>query len=255
MTMEKIPAKTGWQWLKQGFVLFRKQPAELSTLFLAYMFINLAMGIIPLFGQVLPLVLIPVFSMAFMQACVSVEDGKKVYPNLLLTGFRSPQFRSLVKLGVFYLVAAVGAVAASALVDGGTFWNVITGQLPMDSKTIQTTDMTQGMLLSAALYIPAAMAFWYAAPLIAWQGMGVGKAIFYSFFAVRRAGAAFLVYGMAWILVGVLLPAIASSFIALIIGPGITMFILLPLSMVLTVVLYCSFYPTYVDMFGKPQDD
>ena len=28
--------------------------------------------------------------------------------------------------------------------------------------------------------------------------------------------------------------------------------VLLPLSIVLTVVMYCSFYPTYTALFGKP---
>ena len=73
--MEKLPAATGWQWIKDGFALFRKQPAELSTLFLTYMFLMMIITIIPLVGQVLPLVLVPVFSIAFMQACVQVEHG------------------------------------------------------------------------------------------------------------------------------------------------------------------------------------
>ena len=55
--MEKIPAHTGWSWVKQGFALFRKQPAEMSTLFLAYMFLMLILGIIPVLGQMLPLIL------------------------------------------------------------------------------------------------------------------------------------------------------------------------------------------------------
>ena len=79
--MEKLPAATGWQWIKHGFSLFRKQPAELSTLFLSYMFLMMIVTIIPLLGQLLPLVLMPVFSMAFMQACVQVEKGPARLPE------------------------------------------------------------------------------------------------------------------------------------------------------------------------------
>src|SRR5438876_9355872 len=103
--MEKLPANTGWTWVKEGFALFRKQPAELSTLFISYIFLMLALGIIPVVGQILPLVLVPVFSMAFMQACVQIEQGKRIYPSLLLTGFRSPAFPNLLKLGGLYLLA------------------------------------------------------------------------------------------------------------------------------------------------------
>jgi len=252
--MEKLPAHAGWLWIKEGFALFRKQPAELSTLFLSYMFLMLAVGIIPVLGQLLPLILVPVFSMAFMQACARAEQGKRIYPNLLLTGFRSPAFGSLLKLGGLYLAAAVIAVAASSLIDGGVFWQAMTGQTALDAKTLHGSGMSLAMLFAAALYTPAAMAFWYAAPLVAWQKMGVGKAIFYSFFAVRRAGKAFLVYGLAWFVIGVLLPVFISAAIALLTGKAIvTMMVLLPLSIVMTVIMYCSFYPTYTHVFGRPE--
>lgn len=251
--MEKLPATTGWVWVKEGFALFRKQPAEISTLFLAYMFLMLVIGIIPFFGQLLPMLLVPVFSMAFMQACVQIEQDKKVYPNLLLIGFRSPAFRSLLLLGVLYLAAAVLAVAASALVDGGVFWQVMSGGKDLDTETIRDSNMSLALMFSALVYIPAAMAFWYAAPLIMWQKMGVAKAVFYSFFAVKRLSGAFIVYGLAWLLIGVLLPALISSLLALLFAKGaIMMAVLLPLSLLLTVVMYCSFYPTYTHVFGRP---
>lgn len=251
--MEKLPAATGWQWIKDGFTLFRKQPAELSTLFLSYMFLMMIVTIIPLLGQLLPLVLVPVFSMAFMQACVQVEKGQRVYPNLLLTGFRSPAFKTLLLLGVLYVLAATAAIGASALIDGGVFWNVMTGSERVDAKTVQGSGITLAMLLAAALYTPAAMAFWFAAPLAAWQGMGLGKALFYSFYAVKRAGRAFLLYALGWSAVGVVLPLLISTLLGKLTGsPLLMMMVLLPMSIVLTVVMYCSFYPTYTTLFGKP---
>ncbi len=252
MNSSTPPASAGWLWVKQGFALFRQQPAELSTLFISYMFLMLALNLIPLVGAVLPLILVPVFAMAFMQACVHVEQGQRVYPNLLLTGFRSPAFRSLVLLGVLYVLAAVLAVAASSLVDGGVFWKVMNGKLMLDAPEVQKSAMPLGMLFSALVYIPAAMAFWYAAPLIAWKGMPLAKAVFYSFFTVKNAGKAFLLYGLAWFGLGILLPTIASTILAVVAGKTLALFVLMPLSIVLTVVMYCSFYPTYTEFFGRP---
>lgn len=251
--MGKLPANTGWVWVKEGFALFRKQPVEMSTLFLAYMFLMLAVGVLPLLGQILPLVLVPALSMAFMEACRNIEQGKKVYPSLLVTVFRTPALKKLLVLGAFYLLAAVLALAASALIDGGVTWQVMSGSKELNAEMIRNSNMSLAMMFAAAVYVPAAMAFWYAAPLIAWQGMGVGKAIFYSFFAVQRAGRAFLVYGLAWMGIGVLFPAIVSSFVALVLAKGIAVLIALPLSLVLTIVMYCSFYPTYTWIFGRPQ--
>jgi hypothetical protein len=253
--MDKLPAKTGWLWVKEGFEIFSKRPAELTTLFFGYLFLMLLVGIVPVIGQLMPLVLVPLFSMTFMHACVHVKQNKRVYPNLLLTGFRSPAVRTLIKLGMLYLLAAIIAIGASSLVDGGIFFQAITGQIPIDADTVRDSNMTMAMFFAVVLYTPAAMAFWYAAPLIGWQGMGVGKAIFYSFFAVRRAGKAFIVYGFAWINIGIILPVIASSLVgALLNSPSASVFVMLPMSMVLTVIMYCSFYPTYTQMFGEPPE-
>jgi hypothetical protein len=251
--MEKLPALTGWLWLKQGFALFRKQPAEMSTLFMGYMFLMLVLGMIPVLGQLLPLMLVPIFSLGFLQACANIEQGKRVFPNLLLTGFRSPARNRLLQLGALYLLAAIVAIAASSLIDGGIFWQAMSGRLDLDTNAVRDSNMSLAMLFAAALYTPAAMAFWYAAPLIAWHQMGVAKAIFYSFFAVYRQGRAFMVYGLAWIAIGILLPVVVSLVTALLFEKAIiTIMVLLPLSIVLSVIMYCSFYPTYTHVFGNP---
>lgn len=252
--MEKLPASTGWLWVKEGFALFRRQPAEVSALFLAYMLLLIGIGILPLVGQLLPLVLVPIFAMSFMQACLHIEQGKKVQPNLLLVSFRSPAFRTLLKLGVLYLIAAVLAVGASALIDGGVFWKVMSGGQSLDAEAVAASNMPLAMLFSAAVYTPAAMGFWYAAPLIAWQNLSLGKAIFYSFFAVRRNIGAFIVYGLSWIGIGVVLPAVLSSIVAMVVGRAFAAtVVVLTLSLLLTVIMYCSFYPTYTHLFGRPE--
>lgn len=254
--MEKLPAQAGWLWVKQGFTLFRKQPAEMSTLFMAYMFAMLILGLIPLLGQVLPLFLVPIFSLGFLQACVNIEQGTRVFPNVLLTGFRSPARNRLLQLGGLYLLAAVLAIAASTLIDGGVFWQAMSGQVELDAAAVRDSNMALAMLFAAAVYTPAAMAFWYAAPLIAWHDMSVGKAVFYSWVAVYRQGRAFLTYGLAWAALGIVLPLIVSLLVTFIFQTALaTVMVLLPLSILLTVIMYCSFYPTYKQVFGTPSPD
>lgn len=248
-------AMTGWSWIKQGVLLFRRQPAELLTLFFAYMFVNMAIGLIPLAGQFLPLLLYPVFSMSFMQACRQIEEGKRVYPSLLVAGFRSPVLPGLLKLGVLYIVAASLALAASILIDDGALWRMVFGQQPLDPKSLPETNLSLSMLFSALVYVPAMMCFWFAGPLIAWDGMRPGKALFYSFFAVRRAAKAFLVYALAWILLAMLVSLLISLIAAVAGGAATLMVVLMPISILFTVVMYCSFYPTYLDLFGKPESE
>jgi hypothetical protein len=248
------PASTGIGWIREGFVLFRQQPGELSMLFLLYMLLMFSLSLIPVVGQLLPMLLVPAFSMAFMQACVEIEAKRKVTPKLLLTAFRSPALGTLLRLGALYPLTAMGAVAASAIVDGGVFLKLMTGQIAPDDTSVQVGNLPLAILLSALVYVPAAMAFWHAAPLVVWQRMGLFKAIFYSFFAVKRCSKAFIAYAMGWALVGIALPAVIGAVLSLLLGKNIvSVMLLMPLSVILTLVMYCSFYPTYTAVFKPPE--
>ncbi len=244
----------GWLWFREGIALFRKQPMELVTLFLCYMLLMRVISMTPWIGKLLPMMLVPIFSIGFMQACVNIEQGTRVYPTLLLAGFRSPAMPTLLILGGLYLAAAVLAVAVSTLIDGGVFWQALTGQIEVTQQTVEESHMTGAMLFAALLYTPAAMAFWYAAPLAVWQKMGTGKAVFYSFFAVLRARKAFLLYGLIWaVVLGILMPMI-GAFIALLTGQIQTAaVVMLPISILMFIIVYCSFYPTYTSVFGRPE--
>lgn len=253
--MNNLPAKTGWLWVKQGFQYFRRQPIEFSTLFLAYLFFMLILGFIPYIGQVLAFIFLPLFTLSFMEACRQIDKGLRVHPRLLLVGFRSPQSFKLMQLGVLYLIAACLAIAASTLVDDGVFWQFLTGQVELNAKVVEDTHMTAAMLFAVAIYLPALLAFWFAGPLIAWHQMSLFKAIFYSFFASLKSLRVFLVYGLCWFAVGGLLPSILSVVVASIIGStNMIVALMMPLSMVLTIILYCSFYPSYRSIFGQTGD-
>ncbi len=252
--MKKVPASTGWLWARQGFDLFRKQPVELSTLFISYMFVLLAISQIPLVGGVLQAVLTPVFVMAFMQASRQVENGKRVFPSLLLTGFRAPAFRTLLLLGMLYLLALVLALAATTLVDGGMLWKAMTGAVTMTPAEMQQSpQLLLAMLFRMIVYTLLVLPLWYAAPLITWQGMGVAQAVFYSFFTVKNAAGAFLLYGVAWLLVSLAIIFFCLMF-AMIFGLGLAIFIMMLLSALLGTVIYTSLYPTYIEFFGRPDD-
>lgn len=251
--MEKLPAFSGWLWIKQGFALFRRQPAEMSTLFVLYVFLTGMLSLIPLVGPILRFILVPAFSMAFMQACVDIEQGKRVYPRLLFVGFRMPVFKSLAKLGVLYLSAALLALAATMLFDGGLFWQAINSQNPPDQKAVQESGLVLSTLFAVLTYLSISLLLWFAPPLIAWQNMSVGKAIFFSFFSVLRAFKAFSVYLFAWTTIGMLLMLFISALLrALFNNLETEIFILLPFAMLLMVVVQCSFYPSNAQIFGAP---
>ena len=247
--MNPIPAFAGWQWIARGAALFRQQPAELATLVFAYLFLLLGLSIIPLLGQILPAILVPVFSMAFMQACVDIEEGRRVYPNLLLVGFRSPAVRALLLLGALYMLTALLVMGISLLVDGGALAKLFNGEKDLSEDAMRNAGLA--LLLAAVMYTPVMMSFWFAAPLVMWQKMGVVKALFFSFIAVKRAGKAFLFYGLVWALILTVLPVLVTGIVSLLTESAlVATMVLMPLSVGMMVVMYCSFYPMYRDIFS-----
>jgi hypothetical protein len=246
-----IPAATGWQWLKQGSGLFRKQPAALITLLFANILVSVTLSALPWVGPMLVAVLIPAFSMSFMKACVMIDNGVRVTPVVLLTGFRQPAFAALAKVGLIYLgVSLVLALLARYAIDP-----MIVDQMqsPVDPKNAPQVPASSLLTILAIfmLQMAALMALSFAAPLTYWQKMGLGKATFYSFFAVVRNLRVFAVLLLSWcaIFLGM------GMLTALIFGGG-DMWRVVTLWMVFlfALLLQCSMYVGYRQIFGKPED-
>lgn len=249
--MTTLPAKTGWIWIKEGFSLFKKQPVGFSFLFLAYFFVMQLISIVPLI-KILSLVTLPLFAMTLMQACADATEGKRLHPRLFLSVVRGPAVRPLLVFGTLYPIVAVVALAVSTLADGGLLWHASVGN-GIDVANIPDGNIMTAIFVSIVVCIPAVMAFWYAAPLIAWHNMPISKALFYSFFAVARNKKAFIVFAVGWFMISIVLPSIISAFIAVAFGLQMAFAIALPSSMILTVIMYCSFYPTYTHVFDTPE--
>ena len=248
--MEKLPARAGWLWVQQGFGLFRQQPGSLFTLFLAYLFLMLLVSVLPLLGQVAQVVLMPVFSIAFMQASLAIEQKQRIRPKLLFSGFVKPALPALLGLGGLYLLAGLLAIGASALADGGMFWKLASGQIDPKAELAQSANIGAGFLIAALVYIPAAMAFFFAAPLIFWKHMSLGKALFFSFFATIKALKAFIVFGLSWFAICMLV----SQLVMLVFGLSETaVMVMLPLWITMMVILQGSFYSAYRQIFGSPE--
>ena len=244
--MSAIPAKAGWSWLKQGMDLFRKQPAALTTLLFANVLFSFAIGAVPLLGQIAAVVLIPSFSMSFMQACLMIEHGQRVTPLVLLTGFRKPAVINLCKIGLAYLAVTAVLTLIAYLMIGEGFWKQAAS--PTVPAVVDRSDLL-GVLLIAILEIATVMALCFASPLAFWQKMPPGKAIFYSFFAVMRSARVFLVMLMAWF--GIFMSA--SIVLLMVFGnASIGRVVITWLGFLFILLLQCAMYAGYRQIFGVP---
>jgi hypothetical protein len=248
--MNKLPAREGWNWVKQGFALFRKQPLGLAALFFGYLLMTVGLGLVPLIGKLLSYLLVPMFTVAFMQGCANAEKGQRVHPGLLLTGFRSPAFAPLIKLGLIYMALAVMAISASALVDGGIWLQVVLRQIEPDAVETKNTAFGAAILFTAFTQLICFVLLAFTGPLIHWKRMGVAKAVFYSVMGIAGAAKAFIVFALSWFGIS----AIIGQVVLLIFGrTAMFQAVLIPVSLIYTIAAFCSFYAIYCRLFGAPE--
>lgn len=252
---EFVTAKTGFTLDVNGYGIFRQRPFLLTNLFFGYMIGLMILGVIPFIGQILPIVVIPLFSFLFMQACYKIDSDTYVSFRDLFNIFNRQTVNRLLLLGSFYLLYILLLAVIAIWIDGGLLLGTLSQQTQQELTSSQQTKLMLTLVLVIALYIPFTMAIWFATPLIGWQKMSIGKAIFFSFFAVLRSLKAFLVYIFCWLVLGMFTPVILGSVLILMGFQNLAMFVMMILSVVLSILAYCSFYPTYKDVFGQPDTD
>jgi len=253
MQLIEVPAKTGYVWFRQGIWLFRRNPLAFLTLFFAYLLGMTLLSSIPVVGGVLPLILVPGIAVGFMAACRDTVAGKPVFPTILIDGFRSygnAVTKRLLALGGVYAVAMMLVLAASALADGGTLLKLMTLGGSLDAETLENSNVPLAMLASIAAYVPVAMLFWFAPVLAAWHDVPPVKAMFFSVVSCWRNKGAFVIYGALWFAVSIAVSLGLSTLMRAIGAGEFAMAVLMPALIIVTTMLYCSFYATYRGCFG-----
>ena len=245
----RVPARSGWDWIKQGFGLFRKQPGVLTALLFINLMITVVLGEIPHVGPLLGVVLIPSLSMATMQACAFIAQDQRVRLSVLATGFRKPAVIALCKLGLIYMGISLLLTLVMQLSVDPNFWVQLAA--PFDPKVgpkVNPSDVFVifGINLLGAL---VALSLCFAAPLAAWQGMNTGKATFYSFFAVVGAVRAFIVMLMAWFAMLVFVLTIVVTVLG---RSEASQVVLTWVGLMLVLLLQCALYAAYRQIFGAP---
>ena len=251
MQIEQQPPRMGWQWIKDGFVLLRKQPIPLLTLTFLYLLMLTVPSMFPGIGGFLPLLLTPLLAVGLMTAMLAAEQDRLPLPRLLFQGFRVDEakaWKPLLILGGLNLVATLAALMLASLIDDGTLMRLITGQLERDDPGLETADLMIAAGVFLLLYTPIQMALWFAPLFVAWHRIAPVKAMFFSLIAVWRNRGAFLVFGLCWLAIAVAL-SMAIQIIARTLDPGplLLSLVLSPLSLIMLAALYASSWITYRD--------
>ena len=246
-----LPSRRGWRWLAEGFAIFRRNQLKLSLAVLGYWILMALINSVPLIGQAAATLLIPAFSVSLMNACRLLEQGSPLPPQLLFSGFQQ-NLRALLKLGAVYIGVSVAILGIVAVVDGGVLFRLVVLAQAPDEKTLTGDPVMFAGQLALLLFTPLMMAYWYAPVLVAWHQLPPGKALFFSFVACRRNWRAFLVYSLAIVLVGALLPGLLVGLLSAVVAGGVELVSVMLTSLIVLVLLptlYASFYVSYRDVF------
>ncbi|WP_426107504.1 BPSS1780 family membrane protein [Massilia sp. TSP1-1-2] len=249
--MKGLPARTGIDWLKQGFGLFKQQPGILMMLIFANFMVTILLVMLPVLGVIVAYLAMPSFTMAIQQSCRMIDNGERVHPRVLLTGFQKEAIGPLFKLGLVYLgIVIVLALAVIPFID---IEAVKAAMKMMEAKKQPVVDGRTALAFTMFFLVLAVstLLLSFAPGLTYWKRMPTFKAIFYSVFAVLGSKAPIAVMLVVWIALSALLHQVfamifGTAAIAQVIGTWITFVSIL--------IFQCATYAAYKQILGAPED-
>ena len=82
MIAASLPASSGWQWLKDAFRIFRKQPFALLALLFVINLLSQILMQIPVLGVGLFIISMPIASLIVVSACRDIQSKPAGFSHL-----------------------------------------------------------------------------------------------------------------------------------------------------------------------------
>ncbi|WP_303785848.1 BPSS1780 family membrane protein [Azovibrio restrictus] len=212
-----------FDWLRQGWALFSASPGLWLGQTLLFLLGLLVPATVPLLGLLVSALLLPLLGAGMLSACQRSARGEAPAPADLLAGFRD-RGGGLVLLGLLHLLGLAGITLL--------LWSIGNGAQQAAGFGSLLGGWLLNGLLAVILFLPLAMAFWFAPALVLFHRMSPLQALKASFGACLKNWLAFLVFG--------LLLSILLFFAALPLGLGF---------LVLIPVLFGALHASYRDIF------
>ena len=255
MQAASLPAISGWLWIREGLRLFCKQPLAMFTWAMVLsLFVVFAALTLPIGALLLPL-LMPVITVMTISACKHVEAGRVMLPSMWPKPLLQPGvFRKLMLMGLLYTVCCIAAEVIAVLPFARDMVDAMNVASTVQDLAPLMMAMSKPLMLFVVLYVPVAALFWHAPILVAWHGVRMMKALFFSIVACWRCKWAFLVYGAAWALIYLFINLISGLLLTMGLSGTLVDSLQVPVGIIASGVLYCSFYPAYTSVFGIDND-
>lgn len=200
MNPSSVAPVRGWRWIADAFGVFRKAAVPWLLLNLVLVAIGWLLGKVPGAGDYLFYLLAPIFLAGIMGACRDLDAGGVVVVGDLFRGFRQ-NTTALVALGAAHMLCMLMIEGLIRSIAGPEFQNVMQGEIPVTDPSVRTPEVQNrillAMLASLLLYLPMAMALWFAPALVMLDNQPPLRALALSLLACLRNLLPFFVFSAA----------------------------------------------------------
>jgi hypothetical protein len=179
MQARRLPARHGFLWLIASFRIFRSNPPLITALTMGYMFVVVAINLLPYIGPFLLPLALPTLIVVLANGCRAIQRGGGIGGVALTFGVQKRRVE-LVRLGGLHLIGSLVILIASSVMEGGQL------ALFAPGKTINEEEMVAAMARLMLVAMPVVAAFWFAPLLTAWDDVTPMKSVFFSFVASWR---------------------------------------------------------------------
>lgn len=256
MKLNIVPARSGALWVKLGMRTFFKQPLALAGLFFMFMALMTVVSQVPFIGIALAMTLLPAATLGMMAATREAMEGRFPMPKVLLTAFRAgpQQTRAMLLLGALYALGFLLAMGLSWMVDDGAFARVYLGGASPTREMMMEGDFQAAMWVFIGLHLPLSLMFWHAPALVHWHGLSPVKSLFFSLVACGRNFWAYVVFGLMWLVVLIVLVVGVTTIASLMGNPALAGDLLFPALLLMASMFFTSLYFTFRDSFDAPPE-
>jgi hypothetical protein len=237
----KVAVSQGFQWVIDGFRLYRKSPLLLSAAFALLFGVVMALVLIPLVGDSLSELASPLMVAGFMAAFRVLDSGNDLELPHFLAGLQGPMI-ALMTVGAVQLLGGflIGQIMLGMGFNAEELMAAAReGKASPAELQAMLNQAMPALLTGMALFTPLIMATWFAPALILFGGARPATALGVSLKAVARNWAAMLVNSLV---LGMLL--ILAAMVPLLLG----LLVAMP-------ILFGSLYAAYQSIFAVWADD
>ena len=261
--LQTVAPAQGLQWVQGGMRELLHRPLAYMSLLMTFMLGLMVAAVLP-GGTWLMMLAVPLLSLGFVMATRASLNGHLPGPGVYVAPWISPQKRHrgpLLTLCGVYAVLSWSAMMLGNWIDGGALNELLAAANNSNStdaqidRLVNAPGLLSWLMVRVGLTMMLGLPFWHAPALVVWAGQGAAQAMFSSTLAVWRSRGAFVVYGLGWFGLTLLVGSLSSLAASLLGNGAVGNLIVMLLGLAITSAYYASQFFTFRDNFLVEPDE